>query len=84
MGIHMNEILQYLKANGEKLDAEIAAAVGLSLAKVHACLAELFARGDIVACHSIRFQGGREIAGILCRISGSTPQASPGRKAKPL
>ena len=42
MGIQMNEILQYLKANGEKLDAEIAAAVGLSLAKVHAYLAELF------------------------------------------
>jgi len=78
----MHEILQYLKANGEKLDADIAEAVGLSLSKVHYYLAELFAKGEIVACHSIRFQDDRQIAGILCRLSGITPQASPGRKAK--
>ena len=30
----MQEILQYLKNNGERLDSEIAAATGLSLANV--------------------------------------------------
>lgn len=80
----MNEILKYLKQNGEKLDADIADAVGLPLSKAHYCLAELFAKGEIVACHSTRFQDGRQIVGILCRLSGITPQASPGRKTKAL
>ena len=30
----MQEILEYLKNNGERLDSEIAAATGISLAKV--------------------------------------------------
>jgi hypothetical protein len=33
-------------------------------------------------CRSIRFQDGKEIEGILCRISGYIPPAAPGRKSK--
>jgi hypothetical protein len=78
----MNEILQYLKKNGEKLDAEIAAGAGLSLSKTRNYLAELAAKNEVVLCDSIRFEKGKKVEGILCRVAGFTPPAAPGRKAK--
>jgi DeoR/GlpR family transcriptional regulator of sugar metabolism len=78
----MNEILQYLKTHGERLDTEIAEAAGISLAKVRLYLSELTAKGEIMSCHSIRFEKGKKIEGIRCRISGYIPPAAPGRKSK--
>lgn len=78
----MHDILKYLKTHGEKLDTEIAEAMGLSLAKAHAQLAELAAVGEVVTCHSIRFVKGKKIEGVSCRLSGYTPKAAPGRKSK--
>jgi hypothetical protein len=78
----MNEILQYLKTHGERLDDEIAAGAGLSLSKTRLYLAELAAKGEVVAYHSTRFVEGRKIEGIRCRLSGITPKAAPGRKSK--
>lgn len=78
----MNEILQYLKKHGEKLDAEIAEAAGLSLSKTRLHLAELAAKGEVIVCDSIRFEKGKKIEGIICRVSGYIPPAAPGRKAK--
>jgi hypothetical protein len=78
----MNEILQYLKKHGEKLDAEIAEAAGLSLSKTRLHLAELAAKGEVIMCDSIRFEKGKKIEGIICRVSGYIPPAAPGRKAK--
>ena len=78
----MNEILQYLKKHGERLDAEIAEAAGLSLSKTRIHLAELAAKGEVMVCDSIRFEKGKKIEGIRCRVSGFTPPASPGRKSK--
>jgi len=78
----MNEILTYLKKHGEKLDAEIAEGVSLSLSKTRLYLAELAAKNEVVLCDSIRFEKGKKIEGILCRVSGFSPPASPGRKAK--
>jgi len=78
----MQAILDYLKNTGEKLDSEIAAATGLSLANVRSSVQDLHARGAIMVCKSIRYQDGKEIDGILCRISGYIPQAAPGRKPK--
>ena len=79
----MNEILQYLKKqSGEKLDAEIAEAAGLSLSKTRVYLAELAAKGEVVVCDSIRFEKGKKIEGISCRVTGFVPPAAPGRKAK--
>lgn len=78
----MNEILQYLKTNGERLDTEIAEATGISLAKVRVHLAELAAKGGIMVCHTIRFEKGKKIEGISCRLAGYIPPASPGRKSK--
>jgi hypothetical protein len=78
----MNEILKYLKKHGEKLDAEIAEGAGLSLSKTRNYLAELAAKHEVVLCDSIRFEKGKKIEGILCRVAGFTPPAAPGRKAK--
>jgi hypothetical protein len=78
----MKEILQYLKVNGERLDTEIAHATGLTLAKVRVQLAELAAKGEIMACHSIKFEKGKKIEGISCRVAGFIPPAAPGRKSK--
>jgi hypothetical protein len=78
----MHEILQYLKHNGERLDSEIAAATGISLANVRRGVSDLSARGDVMMCRSIRFKDGKQIDGILCRVAGYIPPASPGRKSK--
>ncbi|MGA8146274.1 MAG: hypothetical protein WB870_01700, partial [Gallionellaceae bacterium] len=47
---------------------DIAMATGISLAKVHLHLSELTAKGEIMSCHSIRFEKGKKIEGIRCRL----------------
>jgi DeoR/GlpR family transcriptional regulator of sugar metabolism len=78
----MKEILQYLKRHGERLDTEIAEATGISLANVRLHLSELAAKGEVMACHSIRFEKGKKVEGISCRLAGYIPPAAPGRKSK--
>ncbi|MDP1644919.1 MAG: hypothetical protein Q8K35_00505 [Thiobacillus sp.] len=78
----MQKILKYLKERGEQLDTEIAAATRIPLADVRLYLAELSKRGDIIMCHSTRFIDGKKTEGMLCRVAGFTPTASPGRKPK--
>ena len=78
----MQDIVQYLKLNGERLDSEIATATGISLAKVRLSVSELSAKGDVIVCRSIRYKEGKPIEAILCRVSGYIPPAAPGRKAK--
>jgi DeoR/GlpR family transcriptional regulator of sugar metabolism len=78
----MKEILQFLKTHGEKLDTEIAEAVGISLANARSQLTELAAKGEIMSCHSIRFEKGKKIEGMRCRLAGFIPPAAPGRKSK--
>ena len=78
----MKEILQHLKTHGEQLDTQIADAVGISLAKVRLQLSELASKGEIMTCHSIRFEKGKQIEGIRCRLAGYIPPAAPGRKPK--
>lgn len=79
---NMKEILQYLKKHGEQSDTEIAIATGISLANVRLRLSELAARGEIMACLSIKFEKGKKIEGIRCRLAGYIPPAAPGRKSK--
>jgi DeoR/GlpR family transcriptional regulator of sugar metabolism len=77
------EILEYLKKNGEKLDSEIAEVMGISLASARSQLAELASKGEIMSCHSTRFDSkGKKIEGIKCRLAGFIPPAAPGRKSK--
>jgi len=78
----MNEILEYMKKHGERLDKEIAVATGISLASVRLQLADLTASHEIVACKSIRFHKGKKSEGTIYRVAGYSPPASPGRKPK--
>jgi len=78
----MEAILDYLKKGGERLDSEIAAATGISLAAVRHHVTDLQARGAVMVCRSIRYKDGKEINGLLCRVSGYVPPKAPGRKPK--
>jgi predicted ArsR family transcriptional regulator len=73
-------ILQYLKKHGQRLDSEIAAATGIPLPKVRLSLSDLSARGEISRCSVTRFNDGKPVEGVLCRIAGSIPPTTPGRK----
>jgi len=78
----MHEILEYLKGTGERLDSEIATATGIPLAKVRSSVTELHAQGAVMVCRSIRYDSGKEVHGLLCRIAGYVPPPTPGRKPK--
>lgn len=73
-------ILEHLKKHGQLLDLEIAAATGIPLPKVRTSLSDLSARGEISRCSVTRFDNGKPIEAILCRISGYVPAPAPGRK----
>jgi len=77
----MQKIHQYLKSRGEQLDSEIATATRIPLADVRLHLSELSARGDVIVCRSTRTSRAKK-EGMLCRIAGYIPAASPGRKSK--
>ena len=79
----MEEVLKYLeKHEGERFDTDIAKAIGITVPSVRLHLAELTAKGKIMSCHTIRFEGKKKVEGISCRISGFIPKAAPGRKSK--
>lgn len=56
----MNEILQYLKAHGEKLDTEIAEASGLSVESIRVQLIKLAEKNEVMLCQSTRFVKGNK------------------------
>jgi DNA-binding IclR family transcriptional regulator len=76
------EILDCLKQYGQRLDSELAEETGVPLAKVRQRLAELAATGAIITCNLTRFEHGKRIDGLMCRMSGWVPPPAPGRKAK--
>ncbi len=78
----MNDILQYLKIHGERLDTEIAQAVGISLGDVRKQITDLTAKGEVMSCQTTKFIKGKQIEGMSCRISGFVPPSAPGRKPK--
>jgi predicted ArsR family transcriptional regulator len=75
-------IFEHIKKHGQVRDAEIAMALGLGLTKVRSSLSGLSASGQISCCNVTRFQDGKPVEEILCRISGYIPPAAPGRKPK--
>jgi predicted ArsR family transcriptional regulator len=78
----MNTILNYLKLNGEKFDAEIAAAAGITLDAARKQLSALSSQGEVMSCYSMKIIDGKKIEGMTYRLSGHAPKASPGRKSK--
>jgi hypothetical protein len=79
--MHGAKILQYLTKNGQKLDLEIATGMRIPIREVRSSLSALMAKGEIHSCKVTKFNGGKKIEGMLCRISGTTPPATPGRKS---
>ena len=78
----MNETLQCLKQYGQRLDLEIAREMRLPLATVRKRLADLVATGEIVTCNLTRFEHGKRIDALECRVSGYAPPPASGRKVK--
>ena len=79
--MYATPILEHLKKNGEQLDSEIAAATGISLLKVRKSISDLSASGDISTCSMTRYSSGRPVNGTLCRIAGTIPPKTAGRKS---
>jgi len=78
----VHQVLQYLKKHGEKLDSEIARDTGITLANVRLSISKLTASGEVIVCHSIRFEKGEKSEATLCRVAGYIPPVAPGRKPK--
>lgn len=75
-----NQILEHLAKHGERLDSEIAHAVGIPLAVAHQHLSALTSQGKVMSCHITRFVEGEKIEGITCRLVGHVPKVAPGKK----
>lgn len=73
-------ILEFLKANGQRMDSEIADALKLPVSKIKNHMADLKSTGDIICCHVTRFDSGKPVEGISCRLSCYTPPPARGRK----
>ncbi|MDR2112926.1 MAG: ArsR family transcriptional regulator [Candidatus Accumulibacter sp.] len=73
-------ILDYLKANGEQLDVDIAAALRIPMPRVKTLVEQLSVSGDVICCHVTRFIDGKKIEGTSCRLSCDLPAPSRGRK----
>jgi hypothetical protein len=80
-GAHMNaSILHFLKTNGERLDAEIAEALQISVAMVTSHVSQLSAAGEVICCKVTRYIEGKKIEGVSCRLSCNLPPPARGRK----
>ena len=73
-------ILDFLKANGERLDAEIAAALQVPTTLVTSHMSQLSAAGEVICCKVTRYIDGKQIEGVSCRLSCSVPPPARGRK----
>ncbi|MCC7041881.1 MAG: helix-turn-helix domain-containing protein [Burkholderiales bacterium] len=78
----MEVVLECLRKYGQRLDLEIAHETGLPLATVHSDLTALAAAGSVITCNLTRFEAGRRIEAIQCRVAGYIPTPAPGRKTK--
>lgn len=78
--LHSTPILEYLKKHGQRLDSEIATAMGIPLSKVRNSLSDLSARGEISSCSVTRYNDGKPVSGLLCRVAGFIPPSAPGPK----
>lgn len=76
----MEQILGYLKKYGQCMDTDIAAATKTPLLKVRRDIQELSSSGQIMSCKVTRFIKGTPHESIECRMSGTPPVSSPGRK----
>jgi hypothetical protein len=73
-------ILQFLKDNGEQLDADIAAALHMPKSVVLNQISQLSSAGEVICCQVTRFVRGKQIEGVSCRVSAYVPPRATGPK----
>ncbi len=73
-------ILQFLKSNGERLDADIAKALNIPIAQLRNQVSQLSSAGDVICCKVTRYIEGQKIEGVSCRLSCDLPAPARGRK----
>jgi hypothetical protein len=62
-------VIEFLQANGEKMEAEIAKALHVPILVLQEQLAQLKSAGEVICCKVTRFAGGKTIEGISYRLS---------------
>lgn len=72
--------LQYLRENGEQLDAEIAKALHMPKAQVLSMISQLSTAGEVICCQVTRNINGKMVEGVSCRLSAYVPPRSSGPK----
>ena len=65
-------ILEFLRVNGEQMEAEIAKAMQMPMTLVQSQLAQLSTAGEVVCCRVTRYRGGTKIEGTSYRLSRTT------------
>lgn len=73
-------IIDFLQVNGEKMEAEIAAALQMPMALVQSHLAQLATTGDVICCKVTRFPGGKKVEGTSYRLA----RAKSGKPMQPI
>ncbi len=73
-------ILQYLKDNGEQLDADIAKALHIPQAVVQKHISQLSSSGEVICCQVTRYSGTKKVEGVSCRLSAYVPPRASGPK----
>jgi hypothetical protein len=73
-------ILQHLRTNGEQLDAAIAGALRMTHAQVASHIAQLSVAGEVICCKVTRYNDGKKIEGVSCRLSAYVPPRATGPK----
>lgn len=76
-------ILDFLKSNGERMDAEIAQALQMPMTTVMRHVSSLSATGEVICCKVTRYVEGQAIEGVSCRLSCAMPPPARGRKPGP-
>lgn len=65
-------ILEFLRINGEQMEAEIARGIQMPMAMVQSQLAQLSTAGEVICCQVTRYLGGKKIEGTSYRLSRTT------------
>jgi DNA-binding IclR family transcriptional regulator len=73
-------ILQFLRTNGEQLDAEIAKALHMPKTTVLSHISQLSSAGEVICCQVTRYFDGKKIEGVSCRLAAYIPPRATGPK----
>jgi len=73
-------ILDYLKTNGERSEAEIAKALHMPMTLVQSQVSQLSDAGEVISCKVTRYKDGKKTVGTSWRLSCYSPPLAPGPK----